>query len=220
MFHWLKKNNKPVFWKQYQALFKKKQQLTFANCRFVVLDTETTGLDPKTDRILSIGAIAVQQNTLFVNDSFEQFLQQSHFNKNSVPIHGITKDGLEEKLAEKIAIEAFIKYIGNSVLVAHHAAFDIDMINKALKRMDLKPLKNKVIDTGVLYKKLTQSPKKHLSLDSLCNTFNIPAHDRHTAAGDAYITALLFLKIMSRWRQERHVDFKDLFRNGERRGLV
>jgi len=220
MFDWFKKNKHPEFWKHYMSLFKHKEQLTFNNCRFVVFDTETTGLVPKTDRILSIGAIALQENTLFVNDTFDQFLQQTHFNKSTVEIHGIIKNGSQEKLSEKKAIEEFIKYIGNSVLVAHHAAFDIAMINEALKRMGLKSLKNKTIDTGVLYKKLANSSKKHVNLDSLCTEFNIPPQDRHTAAGDAYITALLFLKIMSRLKKERRISFDDLFRNNQRRGLL
>jgi len=220
MFDWFKKNKNPKFWKHYLALFKHKEKVTFNNCRFVVFDTETTGLSTKTDRILSIGAIAIQQNTLFVNDSFDQFVQQTHFNKNTVEIHGIIKHGSQEKLSEKKAVEEFIKYIGNSVLVAHHAAFDIAMINEALKRMGIKSLKNKTIDTGVLYKKLANSSKKHVSLDSLCKEFNIHPQDRHTAAGDAYITALLFLKIMSRLKKERHVRFEDLFRNSRQRGLL
>ncbi|MBL4559842.1 MAG: 3'-5' exonuclease [Labilibaculum sp.] len=220
MLHWFKKNKQPAFWKQYIQSFKKQSPRTFENCRFVVFDTETTGLNPKTDRILSIGAIGLKGNCISIADSFDQFLIQNHFNKDTVAIHGILKEGKTTKISEKEALEAFIIYIGNSVLVAHHAAFDLAMINRGLKRMGLPKLKNKCLDTGNLYKKLKEKPQKHIGLDALCIEFNITAHDRHTAAGDAYITALLFLKIVSKWRKERPVNFDDLFRNGERRGLM
>ncbi|MBL4745932.1 MAG: 3'-5' exonuclease [Flavobacteriaceae bacterium] len=220
MFNWFKKHNHPEFWKSYLALFKNQEPQTFDNCRFVVFDTETTGLAPKTDRMLSIGAIALRKNTLFVSDTFDHFVQQSHFNKKTVAIHGITKNAPGEKLTEQEALEGFINYIGNSVLVAHHAAFDIAMLNAALKRSGLSPLKNKTIDTGILYKKLKNSHQKHLTLEQLCFHFNIPTHDRHTASGDAYLTAILFLKIISRWKKERPVHFKDLFYKKPRIGLL
>jgi len=124
------------------------------------------------------------------------------------------------KFPEQEAIEQFIEFIGNAVLVAHHAAFDIEMINVGLKRMNLPKLKNKSIDTGILYKKLEGKKDNHYNLDVLCETFNIPKHDRHTASGDAFITALLFLKIISKLKKERTVHYTDLFRTGNNKGLI
>lgn len=220
MFHWFKKNTYPKFWNQYLQKFKNQPVNTFKNCRFVVFDTETTGLDPTTDRILSIGAIGLKDNCISVADSFDEYLKQTHFNKETVGIHGILKGGKTTKITEQKALEGFINYLGNAVIIAHHTAFDIAMINQGLKRMGLPKLKNKFLDTGILYKKLSSSTQKHIGLDALCIEFNIIPHDRHTAAGDAYITAILFLKILSRWKKERTVSFNDLFRTGERRGLL
>jgi len=220
MFNFFRNKNHPAFWKDYLNTFKQKPTKNIKTTRFVVFDTETTGLDVINDRVLSIGAVSVFNNTIDVADSFEIYLKQDEFNAESVEIHGILKDGLLKKISEKDAIQQFVNYIGNAVLVAHHAAFDIEIINATLKRMKLSKLKNKSIDTGILYKKLAGKKDNHFNLDILSTEFNIPKHDRHTAAGDAYITALLFLKIISKLKQERTVYYSDLFRNSNNKGLI
>ncbi|HEY9169017.1 MAG TPA: 3'-5' exonuclease [Lutibacter sp.] len=220
MISWFKYKNYPIFWKQYSKKFKQKQPKSIENNRFIVFDTETTGLDILNDRILSIGAIGVANHTIDVADSFEIYLKQDKFKAETVQIHGILKEGKLTKLSEAESMENFINYIGNAVLVAHHAAFDIEMINAALKRLELPKLKNKIIDTGILYKKLADKKDSHFNLDVLCKEFNIPKHDRHTAAGDAFITALLFLKIVSTLKKERKLHYSDLFRVSGKEGLL
>ncbi|MDO9136811.1 MAG: 3'-5' exonuclease [Lutibacter sp.] len=220
MFSWFKYKNYPIFWKEYSKKFKQKQPKSFENTRFVIFDTETTGLDIYNDRILSIGAIGIFNHNIDVADSFEIYLKQEAFKAETVEIHGILKEGKLSKISEAEAIENFMTYIGNAVLVAHHTAFDIEMINAALKRMDLPKLKNKTIDTGILYKKLEGKKDSHFNLDVLSSEFNIPKHDRHTAAGDAFITALLFLKIVSKLKKERNLHYSDLFRVSGKEGLM
>ncbi len=220
MFSWFKYKNYPVFWKEYSKKFKQKQPKSFENTRFVIFDTETTGLDIISDRILSIGAIGIFNHNIDVADSLEIYLKQDQFKAETVEIHGILKEGKLSKISEAKAIENFITYIGNAVLVAHHTSFDIEMINAALKRMGLPKLKNKTIDTGILYKKLEGKKDSHFNLDVLSSEFNIPKHDRHTAAGDAFITALLFLKIVSKLKKERNMHYSDLFRVSGNEGLM
>ncbi|PKP11149.1 MAG: 3'-5' exonuclease [Bacteroidetes bacterium HGW-Bacteroidetes-3] len=220
MISWFKYKNYPIFWNNYSKKFKQKQPKSIEDTRFVVFDTETTGLDLVNDRILSIGAIGIFNNVIDVADSFEIYLKQNEFKAETVEIHGILKEGKLTKLRESEAMENFIDFIGNSVLVAHHTAFDIEMINTALKRLELPKLKNKMIDTGILYKKLEGKKDAHFNLDVLCKEFNIPKHDRHTAAGDAFITALLFLKIISKLKQERKLHYSDLFRVSGKEGLM
>ena len=220
MISWFKYKNYPIFWNNYSKKFKQKQPRSIEDTRFVVFDTETTGLDLVNDRILSIGAIGIFNNVIDVADSFEIYLKQNEFKAETVEIHGILKEGKLTKHRESEAMENFIDFIGNSVLVAHHTAFDIEMINTALKRLELPKLKNKMIDTGILYKKLEGKKDAHFNLDVLCKEFNIPKHDRHTAAGDAFITALLFLKIISKLKQERKLHYSDLFRVSGKEGLM
>jgi DNA polymerase-3 subunit epsilon len=220
MFNWFSNNNHPAFWQNYIAQFKGKSKANLEDTRFVVFDTETTGIQPKTDRVLSIGAISVIGNTINVPGVFERFLIQEKFNTNTVEIHGILKTGEQKKLSESEAIEAFLDYLGNSILIAHHAAFDVEMINQCLGRMKLPKLKNKVLDTGILYKKLNNVPNKHYGLDHLCQEFNVPANDRHNALGDAYITAQIFVKMIARMKKERKVTLDDLFVNRAGGGLI
>jgi DNA polymerase-3 subunit epsilon len=220
MFNWFTYRKHPLFWKEYLQKFKNKQPKSIETTRFVVFDTETTGLDIAKDRILSIGAVCIVNNTIEVADSFEIYVKQDEFNAETVEIHGILKEGIIQKIPENEAIKQFISFIGNAVLVAHHAAFDIEMINAAFKRMNLPKLKNKSIDTGILYKKLEGKTNNHFNLDVLCDEFKISKSDRHTASGDAFITALLFLKIIAKLKKERTVHFSDLFRTSNNKGLL
>jgi len=220
MFSWLKYKNHPVFWKTYLKTFKLKQPKSIETTRFVVFDTETTGLNTDSDKILSIGAVSILNNTIEVADSIELYLKQDDYHAETIEIHGILREGHLMKFSEKDAIQQFITFLGNAVLVAHHAAFDIEMINAALKRMKLPKLKNKSIDTGILYKKLVGKKDNHFNLDVLCTEFNISKNDRHTSSGDAFITALLFLKIISKLKKERTIHYTDLFRTSNNNGLI
>jgi len=75
--------------------------------------------------------------------------------------------------------------------------------------MDLPKLKNKLVDTGQLYKKTKYvKDHTHYSLDQLCNTFHITMHDRHTASGDAYLTAVLFLKFAALLKKKKNRDLR------------
>lgn len=194
-FNWFKKivKDHPKFWETYLTYFDENQSI---KKRFVVFDCETTGLDYRTDRILSIGAVAIENNQIIVGDFMEVFLLQDVFKAESVPIHGILKEGKEEKIVEAEAIIRFLEFIKDATLVGHHVDFDIEMINQGLARLEVGKLKNQAMDTDVMYQKLKYLPQEqHSSLDELCDIYKIRKSDRHTASGDAFITALLFLKL-------------------------
>ncbi|EAR01045.1 PolC-type DNA polymerase III [Maribacter sp. HTCC2170] len=222
MFNNIFNKNQPDFWKSYKALFKNTLSQNLDEVRFIVFDTETTGLDIVNDRILSIGAISVFSGKLDIGDSLEIYLKQKIFKAESVEIHGILKEGSIEKHTEEEAIISFLKYIENGILVAHHAAFDIAMINAGLRRMGLPKLKNKVLDTGVLFKKTTlcEDKNKIYSLDYLSGIFKFRNHDRHTSSGDAFLTGMILLKILSNLKGKQDVKLNDLFFNSDRRGLL
>lgn len=208
---WFTRKIYPDFYNAYAESFKHKNK-SIETTRFVVFDTETTGLNPNKDLILSIGTVTVQNASINVADSLECYLQQDHFNADTVEIHGILKAGQITKIEETEAIKQFLKHIEGAVLVAHHIAFDVAMINQALKRMDLPKLKNKLVDTGQLYKKTKYvKDNKHYGLDALCDMFHITMHDRHTASGDAYLTAILFLKFTAllKAKKNRNLRLRD-----------
>ena len=212
-FHWFhkKKDNYPEFWIAYLELFKNKKNDAIQNTRFVAFDTETTGFDKKEDRILSIGAVSLVGKNIQVNNALELYLEQEIFKPETVKIHGLMKKGSEEKVTELEAIKAFLAYLKNDVLIAHHANFDKNMMNEMLLRHGLGKLKNAFIDTGVLYKKskhiIYQENLQQFSLDDLCQELNISKEDRHTSFGDALITAIIFLKTIARLDKRKHLNW-------------
>lgn len=185
--------------------------------RFVVLDTETTGFDYDNDRILCIGALTLENGVINLQNVFEHYIDQEHFDKTSVQIHGIIRSDVLDHKSEIEVLQLFLDYLGDSIIIAHHTLFDITMINNALVRNGMDKIKNKTLDTAVLYKKtLIKSNliqhKDQYTLDDLADKFDISKKDRHTAVGDAYITAIAFLKIIKKLREKKEMMLYQLFR--------
>lgn len=205
------------FWNKSEKSSDEEQSNDIDATRFVVLDTETTGFDYTNDRILCIGAIVLQNNTIPIHDSFEVFIQQEHYDKATAKIHGILKEYIIDRPTELEVLQQFLAFLGDSIIIAHHTIFDITMINRALERNGLPELKNKTLDTAMLYKKTILvshllERKETYSLDELADKFDISKKDRHTAMGDAYITAIAFLKILNKLRDGKKIMLYDLFR--------
>lgn len=203
------------FWKKDNELFD--ESITIEETRFVVLDTETTGFDYENDRILCIGALVLQNNVISIQETLEIYLQQDHYDKSTAQIHGILRDFVLQRPSELEALQQFLTFLGDSIIVAHHTIFDVTMINKALERNNLPQLTNKTLDTAYLYKKtLIKSHlferKDHYTLDDLADKFDISKKDRHTALGDAYITAIAFLKIVKKLKEKKEISLNQLFK--------
>ncbi|WKL48257.1 3'-5' exonuclease [Flavobacterium pectinovorum] len=203
------------FWKKEDDLFD--ENISIEETRFVVLDTETTGFDYDNDRILCIGALVLQNNMISIQDSFEVYIQQDHYDKSTAQIHGILKDFVLKRPNELEALQQFLTFLGDSIIIAHHTIFDVTMINKALERNNLPALTNKTLDTAHLYKKtLIKSHlferKDHYTLDDLADKFDISKKDRHTALGDAYITAIAFLKIVKKLKEKKEINLNQVFK--------
>ena len=85
---------------------------------------------------------------------FEHYIDQEHFDKTSVQIHGIIRSDVLDHKSEIEVLQLFLDYLGDSIIIAHHTLFDITMINNALVRNGMDKIKNKTLDTAVLYKKM------------------------------------------------------------------
>ena len=194
MIDWLKNINKeyPEFWKTYLSKFDKKSK------RYVVLCTETTGLNPVKDVILSFGSFAVVNDNIIISDSFETVIAQYKFFHDNGISNEFTVESKMKKLGESDAIQTLIEFIGNSILVGHHIDFDVEMINAALERLDCGRLKNEALDIDIMHRKLFDINNKQFSLDELSDIYKIPKSDRNSSSEDAYKIALLFLKLKSR----------------------
>ena len=194
MLDWLKNINKeyPEFWKTYLSKFDKKSS------RFVVLSTETSGLNPDKDVILSIGSFSVIDNSIVIGDSFEAVLLQYKFLHDNGLSNEFLVESKMKKLGEAEAIKLLIEFIGNAVLVGHHIDFDVEMINVALEKLNCGRLKNEALDVDVMHRKLFDINNKQFSLEELCSIYKVPVSDRNSSSEDAYKIALLFLKLKSR----------------------
>ena len=179
--------------------------------RFVALDSETTGLNPVTDRIITIGAVAVQGGDILLEDSFEALLRVER-NTAAVTVHGITRDQTRGGVDEPEALRRFLDYLQDGVIVGHHIDHDIATLNAACRRHWGFDLMNRSLDTMDLTLNLERSGAfadrdriREFTLDSLCEMFSVIPHDRHTAGGDAFITAQVFLRLLRvAWRHGRN----------------
>ena len=193
MLDWIKNigGNYPDFYKKYATTFDKKSN------RFVVLSIETTGLNKNTDQILSIGAIAVINNNIVIGDSFEiSFVKNVQINHDN-----LKEVEYEKKVSEAVipaAIQSFLEYLENAVLVGHRVSFDVDILNEYLEKLKCGRLKNEALDVEVMYKKLEDINDKQFSLDDLLKKFKVEKSERYSASEDAYSIALMFLKLKSR----------------------
>jgi DNA polymerase-3 subunit epsilon len=171
--------------------------------RFAVLDSETTGFSPVLDRILTIGAVAVQDGEIRLDDSFDALLRVTG-DVGPVDVHGVTPERTRRGYDEREAVERFLAWLRDGVIVGHHIGHDVSMLDAALERMgsDVRLL-NRTLDTADLTWYLAQDGAfagvklpAHITLDTLADLFGVIPHDRHTASGDAFITALVFLRLL------------------------
>ena len=178
--------------------------------REVVLDTETTGLNPdKGDRIVEIGAIELI-NHIPTGNTFHCYLNpllEGEMPIESFKVHGLSVDFLSDKPLFSEIIENLIIFIGDSKLIIHNAKFDIGFINHEILRLedsnfdvyDKLPLKEipseKVIDTLEIAKKIY--PGKSVSLDSLCIKFGIDnkRKGKHGALIDSEVLSEVYLEL-------------------------
>ncbi len=194
----------PPFITRYQQSF----EATWADdtpidqVRFVVLDSETTGLNPRTDRIITIGAVAVQAGEILIEDSFSVLLRVSE-NTSAVTVHGVTRDESRGGMEEPVALERFLDYVRDGVIVGHHIGHDVGTFDAAYERHWATHLLNRSLDTMDLTLHLERDgafagrpPIRQFTLDALCEMFGVVPHDRHTASGDAFITAQVFLRLL------------------------
>lgn len=171
---------------------------------FVVFDTESSSLSISQAQLLSIGAVKIKNNSISIKEAFHSFVNTGKSGANSnVHIHEIMATGKDEKKEIKEVLLNFLVFIGNAVLVAQHAKHDVGLINRCLsENFPGTRLVNPVIDTADLaieeQKRLSPSKRinsEDFTLDALLKKYSISALERHTALGDAYSTALLFLKL-------------------------
>ncbi len=184
--------------------------------RLVVFDLETTGLNPRKDRLLSIGAVALIDGRIILDDCFHAELQPPvQLAADNVLIHRLTPDRLQRGEAVGPVLRRFVDYIAGAPLLAYHAAFDHTLLKRALQRESFTDSLPPALDVAQWV--MAAAPgigSRPPTLDVALGYFRIPVIQRHDALADALITARLCLVL------HRHSLDRGLERFGQLRRVL
>jgi DNA polymerase-3 subunit epsilon len=175
-------------------------RIALAQARFVVVDVETSGLDPRRDRLLSIGAVAVAGAAIHPADSIELVLRQPVAStQENILVHGISANQQRTGMPAEEAMRAFSVFVGTDTLVAYHADFDRQFLERAARDSSVAVSQWRWIDAAWLAPALLNGDAGHRRpLDAWCADHGISHIARHNAASDALATAELFLILLQR----------------------
>ena len=164
---------------------------------YTVFDTETTGLDPGGgDEIISIGAIRIINGRILAEESFDQLINPLRsIPASTTDIHGIDNNRVRNQPTIDVVLPDFFKFTEETILVAHNAAFDMRMLQMCEQRTGVKFLQP-VLDT-LLLSAVAHSAHDDHTLSAIAGRLGVPIAGRHTAMGDALMTAHIFLKLIS-----------------------
>ncbi len=165
--------------------------------REIVMDTETTGLDPNSgDRIVEIGAVELF-NHMPTGKTYHQYINpQRDMPDGAFAVHGLSAEFLSDKPLFKDIAQAFLDFVGDSKMIIHNAAFDMKFLNAELKWVERPELPwAQALDTLAIARK--KFPGAQNSLDALCRRFSITTErELHGALLDSEILAEVYLELI------------------------
>lgn len=185
----------------------------------IVLDAETTGMDARKDRLISLSAVVVRGREVLLNRSFDALVRNPYGQegRTAAQVHGILASESARGEDEVEVIFHFLEFIQGHWLAGHFIGHDIGILDAILKKAGCPPLQNRVLDTATLYRRWQQGPlppeipeNMPISLDHLCRELNVPVQDRHTAAGDTLMTALVLIRLLGKLEKRGILLVKDL----------
>lgn len=175
---------------------------------FVCFDCETTGLDKKNDRIITLSAIKIVGNEIQTSQSLNLMIkQQETISAESIAIHCIRNLDVENSETlyddEFEAIKEFLHFIRGATLVGYYLEFDIAMVNKVIKpRLGIRLPNPQIEVSGMYYQHAMQKyqrsciePNVDLGFDNILKKLGIPNIGQHDAFSDALMTSLIFVKL-------------------------
>jgi DNA polymerase-3 subunit epsilon len=172
-------------------------QTPLSDIVFTVVDCETTGLHVDAgDRLVAIGAVRVDGGVVRADDTFDTLINPGiRISEVSTTFHGITDEMVADAPPPGDAVADFAAYAHDSVLVAHHAGFDLGFLRPAAASADvaLEPL---FLDTMLLSAVLDPHPDARHGLDYVCERYGVEVFGRHTALGDALATAEVLVRMV------------------------
>jgi len=186
----------------------------------IVLDTETSGFQVGKDRILSAAAILIEEGCIQLEGSRAWMVRQEdvEFTESST-VHGLVPADIEGGLSEEEFLGELLPMLHARVVIGHHAAFDVRMLDEAMRRNLGQKWRNPYIDTAQMashelpaFHRTGYANQPDPSLDDVCSELSLYPMERHSAWGDAFTTAEIYLILCARMRQRirRQVEFRDL----------
>ncbi len=166
--------------------------------RYIVLDTETTGLDPDDGhKIIEIGCVEILDRNITENTFHKYINPEREIDIEASKVHGLTLNNLKDKPIFSEIYDDFLEYVDQSPIVIHNAPFDVGFLKKehSFLKDEKRFLDNEIIDSLKLARK--KSPGKKNTLDALCERYSVDSSDRtlHGALLDARLLAHVYLKM-------------------------
>jgi DNA polymerase-3 subunit epsilon len=197
-----------------------------SEAEYLVFDTELTGMKPRRDSIVSIGAVTMRGDRILVGRNFHRIVSpRTELTDKSVVIHGITPTEAAESPSIASVLPEFLDLCRGKVLVGHVVSIDIRFINREMEVLHGSPLANPSVDTMSLYGFLRKKTGDYCAfhegvpgradLFSLCKEYGIPVARAHDALYDAFVTAQLFQRFLAVLPEYGIHTIKDLKRIGK-----
>ncbi len=179
--------------------FGSREVVALRAARWVVVDCETSGLDPAVDRLLSVGAVAVRGARVELAEAFGAVLQQdAPSDPGNVLVHGIGGDAQRGGRPATDALRDFSLFVGAGLPVAFHAPFDAEVLQRAMSQVPGLQAPQDWLDLARLAPALFPGPDRaRRALDDWLAEFHIASPGRHEALSDAFATAQLLLVLLA-----------------------
>lgn len=209
----LAKKNRPAFIRDYCEQTHRFLTLKnpLENIKLVALDTEASGFEVGKDRLLSIAVIEITQNQIQLDQCVEWLVYQAGMVANqATEIHGILPADTLKGQPESDVLEELLPRLAGAIVIGHQIWFDALMLNDALRRNFGIGFRNPTIDVGLMamtelqpFRKTGYINQRPPNIEDLCAHLGLPITERHTAEGDAYMAAEIFLLLCGQVRQRR-----------------
>lgn len=211
MFRWLKKRRYKTLQRKALAACTDAQlravldgtpslQTPWSEVEFLVVDLETTGLNPSTSHIVSIGSVIIRSKRVRLGSASHMIIRGDHSVGASAKIHGVRDQDLEHGVPLQSVLRSLLENLANKVVVFHYSELDRNMLNDAFTELYGAPLVVPVIDTLKLAKRVLANEATSADsfrLGALRKRFGLPQAKQHNALSDAIATAELLLVLLS-----------------------
>ena len=180
---------------------------------FAVVDFETTGINPETDRVIQVAAIVINGVGEIV-ESFDTVVRPespAQYTHGAEHVHGISEEQVAQGMPLREALEKVWTISEGNVFTAHNAKFDINFLHAESQRVGLENKIDTYVDTLALARKTDQERTRKHSLHALCEHYGINHENAHEAKSDATATAELLIHLMREMDVQKPDQLPDLF---------